>query len=285
MLKNTFCHISGVGLKTERRLWNAGIFDWESFLHRCPDTLPFPQKELIKKSLEKSFSCLENRDAAHFDSLLPPALHWRFFPEFRARTAYLDIETTGLDFFCEITAIALYDGKTVHYYVNGQNLEDFIDDILKYDVIVTYNGKCFDIPFLEKFFKIKITQPHMDLRYILKSLGFSGGLKRCETLLGIDRGNLKGVDGFMAVRLWEDYVRHNNAKALETLLAYNIEDAVNLEKLMVAAYNMKIADTPFSLSNRLPDPACPPIPFQADRETVERLAVNRSLDSSFLPSV
>ncbi len=258
-------------MKTERRLWDAGVLDWEDFMYRCPDDLSFPRKQLMKRSLENSMTRLENRDAAHFESLLPPPLQWRFFPEFKEQTAYLDIETTGLDYFCDITTIALYDGKTVHYYINGQNLENFIDEILQYGVIVTYNGKCFDIPFLEKFFKIKIGQPHIDLRYILKSLGFSGGLKHCETLLGIDRGGLKGVDGFMAVRLWADYIRYKNQKALETLLAYNIEDAVNLEKLMIAAYNMKIADTPFSVSNRLADPEAPPIPFTADRETVERL--------------
>ena len=272
MLKNTFCHISGVGQKTEKSLWNAGVYDWESFLDRCRDNLSFPRKALMERSLEKSLLSLEKLDAAHFESLLPASLHWRFFPEFRNQTAYLDIETTGLDFFCEITTIALYDGKIIHYYVNGQNLEDFIDDILQYRVIVTYNGKCFDVPFLEKFFRVKISQVHIDLRYILKSLGFSGGLKNCERLLGMDRGALNGVDGFMAVRLWQDYIRYKNEKALETLLAYNIEDTVNLENLMIAAYNMKLADTPFSLKNRLPLPPAPLIPFRADRETVERLA-------------
>jgi uncharacterized protein YprB with RNaseH-like and TPR domain len=41
----------------------------------------------------------------------------------------------------------------------------------------------------------------IDLRYILKSMGFKGGLKGCEKQLGMDRGDLAGVDGLLAVYL------------------------------------------------------------------------------------
>ena len=70
------------------------------------------------------------------------------FPSSGNSTVYLDIETTGLDrYFNDITTIALYDGHVIKTYVQGQNLDDFIEDIYKYKVIVTYNGKSFDIPF------------------------------------------------------------------------------------------------------------------------------------------
>ena len=122
---------------------------------------------------------------------------WRFFPEFRNSLVYLDIETTGLDrYFNDITTIALYDGHEIKTYVHGQNLEDFIDEIYKYKVIVTYNGKSFDIPFIESFFNIKLNHAQIDLRYVLYSLGFSGGLKGCERQLGMDRGDLSDIDGF-----------------------------------------------------------------------------------------
>jgi len=55
------------------------------------------------------------------------------------------------------------------------------------------------------------------------------------------------------------------------LLAYNIEDVVNLEKLMTIAYNMNLRDTPFS-SQEMQEPQLPPqIPFKADIQTVERI--------------
>lgn len=193
-------------------------------------------------------------------------------PEFRASVAYLDIETTGLSRWdSEITTIALYDGSTIRYYVQGQNLEDFLHDIKAYSLMVTYNGKTFDIPFIEGYFKTRLTQGHIDLRYVLKSLGYRGGLKSCEKALGLDRGDLDGVDGYFAVLLWRDYQRNRNVKALETLLAYNIEDVVNLETLMVLAYNMKMAQMPFSNQGPLPLPKCPEIPFKADPATLIRI--------------
>lgn len=39
-------------------------------------------------------------------------------------------------------------------YVQGQNLDEFAGDIRSYQVIITYNGKSFDIPFIESFFDI-----------------------------------------------------------------------------------------------------------------------------------
>ena len=130
----------------------------------------------------------------------------------------------------DITTIALYDGESIQTYVQGQNLEDFIEDIQKYKVIVSYNGKSFDIPFIEHYFNIRLDHAHIDLRYVLYSLGFRGGLKGCERQLGMDRGDLSDIDGFFAVLLWDEYQRTGDQKALDTLLAYNIQDTINLGK-------------------------------------------------------
>jgi hypothetical protein len=96
-------------------------------------------------------------------------------------------------------------------------------------------------------------------------------LKCCEKALGLDRGDLDGVDGYFAVFLWHEYQKNNNEKALETLLAYNIEDVVNLETLMVMAYNMKLKDTPFNSTHALPLPRMPEIPFKPDLKTIDRI--------------
>lgn len=36
MLKNTFLHIPGIGIKTERRFWDSGIYKWDDFTKVCP---------------------------------------------------------------------------------------------------------------------------------------------------------------------------------------------------------------------------------------------------------
>lgn len=79
--------------------------------------------------------------------------------------------------FKHITMIGLYDGTSIFHYIKDQNLEDFAHDIEKYQVIVTYNGKCFDIPFIRSNLGLAMDQAHIDLRYLLRSVGFSGGLK------------------------------------------------------------------------------------------------------------
>ena len=90
--------------------------------------------------------------------------------------------------------------------------------------------------------------------------------------------HMPGVGVITERRLWEsgilswnEYVRNNNRKALETLLAYNIQDTITLERLMVIAYNLNLKDKPFYQTHQLELPDYPEIPFKADRETVDRI--------------
>ncbi|MBC7530655.1 MAG: ribonuclease H-like domain-containing protein [Oligoflexus sp.] len=69
----------------------------------------------------------------------------------------------------------------------------------------------------------------------MKRLGYAGGLKAIERQIGLDRGDLRSVDGFLAVALWQEYKRRKSETALETLLAYNCADVINLEQMMVMA--------------------------------------------------
>jgi len=272
MLRNTFCHLPGISAAAEERLWSAGLRSWDDALGDAQIPLGPLQRQRLAQRLTESCRRLEARDAGHFAGALPSKQHWRLFPEFRDRIAYVDIETTGLNPMSSyVTTIALYDGKRIRHYVRGDNLEQFGRDIDDYGLIVTYNGKCFDVPFLRASMGLRMDHAHIDLRYILRALGYSGGLKGCERKLGLDRGDLEDVDGFMAVLLWEDYRSGGHPRSLETLLAYNIQDVVNLETLLVLAYNLRIASTPFAQSHRLPMPAAPRIPFRPDRDTIRRI--------------
>lgn len=264
MLTNTFTHLPGVGLQTEQRFWAAGVRSWDDFAQADALRLSAKKLELYRDYLAQSAQALA-AEPSFFTRLLPASQHWRLFPHYRQAVAYLDIETTGLDRDQgEITTIALYDGARVRYYVNGDNLGDFADDIQQFKLLVTYNGKTFDQPFIERFFRITLNQAHIDLRYVLHSLGYRGGLKSCEKQFGLDRGELDGVDGYLAVLLWREYKESGNPKALATLLAYNIQDVVGLEVLMVAAYNLHLRQTPFLASHQLAAAPAPELPFQPD---------------------
>lgn len=272
MLTNTFIHIQSIGAITEQRLWESGIKDWDSFSSNLPIAIFTGRQHFLVAGIEESKRHLANRNPAYFSNLLPSNQSWRLFPEFKDSTAYLDIETTGLDRCSnKITTIALYDGQAIKTYVQGQNLADFIEDIKKYNVIVSYNGKSFDVPFIENYFNIRLNHAHIDLRYILHSLGFRGGLKGCERQLDMARGDLKDIDGFFAVLLWDEYQKTADPKVLDTLLSYNIQDTITLESLMVTAYNLKLRETPF-YENLLTIDWPPPVnPFSVDLATIDKI--------------
>jgi len=116
-----------------------------------------------------------------------------------------------------------------------------------------------------------LNHAQIDLRYVLYSLGFRGGLKGVERQLGTDRGDLRDVDGFFAVLLWNEYQKGGDQKALNTLLAYNVQDTVTLENLMVTAYNMKLKETPFYDNLLIKDSITPANPFRADLTTIDRI--------------
>ena len=83
----------------------------------------------------------------------------------------------------------------------------------------------------------------MDLCHTLKRLGYRGGLKKIEKQLGINRGeDTDGLNGMDAIRLWREYLRGNEA-SLDTLIAYNQEDVVNLERLAEIAYSKMERET------------------------------------------
>jgi uncharacterized protein YprB with RNaseH-like and TPR domain len=238
-LKNTFLHVPGVGYQTERKIWQSGIRTWNDCLRRT-SRLPLgsKQKEVVVDEISRSLDQLQRKNQRFFGERLPRRELWRAFPEFRDSIAYLDIETTGLSpYHDDITVIGLYDGRDVLTFVRGINLRDFTKEIKQYRLLVTYNGAGFDLRFIEEEFpKLDLNQIHVDLRFPLKRIGLTGGLKAIEKDVGINRPQeTVGLDGFDAVRLWKEYQRGKKG-SLDLLVAYNREDIVNLEALMRIAY-------------------------------------------------
>jgi uncharacterized protein YprB with RNaseH-like and TPR domain len=238
MLKRTFMHLPRVGPATELHLWRQGLQTWDDLLaaRRVPGVSP-GRLARHQRHLEESLAHLDQ--PAYFSRRLPAAERWRLFDQYRPRTAYLDIETTGANWpHLTVTVIGLYDGRDFQQFVLGQNLQDFLAHIDAYPVLVTFNGSQFDLPVLEAVFGRPFPQAHIDLRFVLARLGYKGGLKKIEPRFGLQRpAELEGLDGYDAVLLWER-ARRGDAAALETLLAYNREDVINLETLMEQAYQL-----------------------------------------------
>ncbi len=264
MLRATFLHLSGIGPVGEAQLWRAGIDDW-SALRAGAGALGLSDASArrLEAEIDRSELALAERDAGWFARRLPEREHWRVDPAFRDRTAFLDIETTGLSPYGGIvTVVAVHGGGATRTFVAGDSLEELPAYLRRFGVLVTFNGRQFDVPFLEATFP-QLTPPplHIDLRFLLYRLGHAGGLKRIEERLGIgDRSGVEGVHGLDAVRLWQDW-RRGNAAALDRLIRYNRADTVNLEPLLdFATAELRHRLRPGVAVGPPPVSAAPPLP-------------------------
>lgn len=237
MLGSSFLHVRGIGPKIEQRIWSRGVTTWRDFL-RDPSAagLSSAATERVHTAIETSLVHLAQGDHRFFASAMPRREHWRAYPEFSHRIAYLDIETTALE-GDDVTLIGLYDGLDVRIYQKGEDLDEFCEDIGRFGLIVTFFGTCFDVPFLcRRFPDLTFEQMHVDLCYAFRRLGLTGGLKRIERVLDVERSpETEGLDGWDAVRLWREWER-GSQEALDLLRAYNREDVMNMEALLRYAY-------------------------------------------------
>jgi tetratricopeptide (TPR) repeat protein len=152
-------------------------------------------------------------------------------------SAYLDIETTGFSSSsADITVIGIYleksDGGELIQLVGSDISSARLNEIFKnVNLLYTYNGADFDLPFIQTKLGLDLTTycKHIDLMKECHERGIYGGLKETERKLGINRA--WDLDGRTAVALWYKYKYEGNKEALDTLLKYNKEDAVNLSQI------------------------------------------------------
>lgn len=230
-LENSFIPVRGIGEKTERKLWSAGVTDWDAF---DPDVSVIGQTRAtrIQEYITQARDRLTDREVEFFARTVPQQAHWRLYETLPTETTFLDIETTGLSpQDAVVTTVSIHRAGETMTLVRGRDLtasrlrEVFTDTGL----LVTFNGRRFDVPFLESEYDLSIAVPHADLYLLAGRLGYNGGLTDIETTFGIDRDR-PDISGADAVRLWQEYQR-GDERALETLIEYNRTDTRNMEPL------------------------------------------------------
>ena len=273
MLRYSYIHIKGIGEKREKSLWNQGITTWDTTLENIDNyIMPNIIRQRFKDELPTSIRLFKEKNYRYFLYHLPEEYYYRAYPYLMDRTLFLDIETTGFSISdSHITVIGCYDGVAPRVFLFGQNERDFIEYVKKFSIIVTFNGKLFDIPFLEKYFGINIKAAHIDLRPVLSGLGYKGGLKKIEVALGLGRSNdVSDVNGYTAVLLWKYYKETGDKRALDTLIHYNLLDTINLEPLLRFAYNKYAAAYDFK-DTILPEKPLPEIHYNYNKEILDKI--------------
>lgn len=147
---------------------------------------------------------------------------------------FLDVETTGLSLhYDELTVVGYDRGGLFETYVAGDAPEELLRALASANVLVTFNGKLFDVPFLRKAFgPVELPPHHVDLRFAARRVGLVGGQKAIEARLGIRlREGLSAADGAAAVLLWHRYLS-GDLEALRELIAYNEADVRGMRAIL-----------------------------------------------------
>ena len=201
------------------------------------------------------------------------------------QSLFFDIETTGLS--ADISAITVIgccdmDGNVTQWFNEDGlsqkqiltdflafirsfqcfellgRLEDFFSFIKNYQVIVSFNGETFDLPFLTskiKEFKINASfdqYEHLDLYQILKPYKNLWGLKNfrqknLEEYLGIQR--IDKLSGKKLIKTYQAYLENGEIKNKESLLLHNHEDLIGLYKIYSLMSYPALLDKEFTLSS------------------------------------
>lgn len=118
-------------------------------------------------------------------------------------------------------------------------IKDISKILSRADILITYNGKKFDVPWINGralalgLPPLATTYTHLDLYPLLKkSVGLnSHKLDYISSLIGV------GKKISTSIKLWDDIIIRKKIDALEAMLDYNIQDVKLTADLFVASYD------------------------------------------------
>ncbi len=259
MLTASFIFAKGVTDELERALWSKGVTSWDvlrQFPEEAVAILGQSRTQKLVEQVVEAQAALARGDLAWFRTAWPERERWRLWQGFTApeKIAFVDIETTGLTpGYDQITVIGLAAvaaaSSSATAYVAGtpqtgdQPLDRFREAIKSFQLIVTYNGTSFDLPFIERSFRdanFRFEQPHLDIMMPARSIGLLGGLKDMEKQVGIVRpADIKDMRGAEAIQLWGQWKNAGDTAAYRKLTTYCKADCVNLRDFTQAVYARK----------------------------------------------
>lgn len=188
-----------------------------------------------------------------------------------ARAVFLDTETTGLAGGTGTAAFLIGVGyveddrfRVRQYFMRDYHEEPALlhalaGELARFEHVVTFNGKLFDLPLLETRFRLARARyplkgaPHLDLLHPARRL-WKARLDSCRlqsleaALLGLRRQG--DVAGELIPGLYFDYVRSRDARLLLKVFEHNRTDIVSLAALSALAcqwVDQGLAEEPLDL--------------------------------------
>jgi hypothetical protein len=176
---------------------------------------------------------------------------------FDLRTAaFLDTETTGLaggaGTAAFLVGLGYVEGDRFRvrqyfmrdYHEEGALLHALAADLARFERVVTFNGKMFDLPLLEARYRLNRQRfplslaPHFDLLHPARRL-WKARLESCRLqwleaeLIGLRRS--ADIPGELIPQVYFDWVRRRDARALVKVFRHNRDDIVSLAALSILA--------------------------------------------------
>lgn len=187
----------------------------------------------------------------------PPISCSAFERYFRGmRIGVLDIETTGLNPAASQLILGGLitvqdDGRLLSEQFFAESLseeaeviEEYLSAMQKTDAVVTYNGKHFDIPFIEQRARkcridtrglmphnldlYLVLNAHSDLRRLLPNLK----QKTVENYFGLWQSRTDEISGAQSVDMYYEYLIERDESLREKILLHNSDDILQLYKLI-----------------------------------------------------
>ena len=166
---------------------------------------------------------------------------------------FLDTETTGLSggagTIAFLTGMGWFEGNEFiveqdlmrDYPEEGAMLSRVLELVDRASLLVTFNGRTFDLPLLESRFtmngqRVPITRkPHLDLLHPARAV-FKLRLQRCrlvnleEAVLGIVRED--DLPGAEVPTAWFDYLKTGNFALVDRILEHNVQDIRSMPMIL-----------------------------------------------------
>ncbi len=169
------------------------------------------------------------------------------------KAGVLDIETTGLNpSLNKFILGGLYDtseGSLHQFFAESRSEEEealtgFYRELKAFDMVVTYNGRHFDMPFIQKrLLKYGIREPfppvyNLDLYLVLNGHSplkkFVPNLKQktVESYMGLWQSRSDEISGAQSVELYAAYEKERDPALERSILLHNSDDILQLARLI-----------------------------------------------------
>ncbi|MFQ5825535.1 MAG: ribonuclease H-like domain-containing protein, partial [bacterium] len=175
------------------------------------------------------------------------------------KTIFVDTETTGLSGGSGICAFLVGVGYfteeyfcLAQFFMNDFNeekalLHQFNQFIKKNNILISFNGKCFDLPLLVSRniyhqMKLPVTDIlHLDLLFTVRRL-WKHKLPDCTlgTVESLVLGNIRNGDisSYLIPELYFEYLRNKDVRPLKAIFYHNQQDILSLVALATKACQM-----------------------------------------------